>query len=437
LVHRGLSLTRRLLPALRRGLRGFLAALLLGAVVSARARANPLDTYGAGPEGQAMAGARTALDLGGAGAYYDPALLAMATEARLDLGVAELGSNLVYNGQSAGGGSFSGGTLGLVLPLGGKLRGLALGLYGLFPSGDLGHVVSQGGEAPQFVQYGALQRFVLYGALAGKVGPVAAGLGVQGLNSAQGALSLDEDFASGTIGARSLTLDLVPRAALDLGLAVDATDALRFAGSYRGPSEVGLTLPSNVDLGPLAFDLSLSALSFYRPPTWTLAGAWHEAGFTADVEASYLQWSQAPDPALTATFAPSTPLLPDLASQPTGVAFHDTVVFRAGGSYRLGSVASLLAGYQYAPSPVPAQTGPSNLLDCDRHEFAAGLSFDFADPTELSSGPASLVLAGQYHLLVTREAIKQDPLDPVGDGIYGGSLWLASASLVLRFGGPK
>ncbi len=384
-----------------------------------------------------MAGARTALDVGGAGAYYDPALLAEATEARLDLGVAELGSHLVYDQQDAGSDSFSAGELGLVLPLGGRLRGLAFGLYGLFPSNDLGHVVSQGGETPQFVQYGSLHRFVLYAALAAKAGPVAGGIGVQLLNSAQGGLSLSEDFASATIGARSLTLDLVPRAAIDAGLAVDATERLRFAGSYRGASDVGLTLPSSVDLGPLAFDLALSALSFYRPPTWTLAGAWHEAAFSADVEASYLQWSQMPDPALFATFSPSTPLLPDLASQQSGVAFHDTVVVRAGGSVALGGPATLFAGYQYAPTPVPDQTGPSNLLDCDRHEIAAGLSIDFADPTELSSGPASVIFAGQYHLLVTREAVKQSPLDLYGDGVYGGSLWLASVSLVLRFGGAK
>lgn len=381
-----------------------------------------------------MAGARTALDTSGAAAYYNLAGLAFATQTRADLGVGYFGSSLSYNGQDAGSDPFSGGTASLVLPVGGKLKGLAFGLYGMFPADSLGHVVTRDPGTPQFLQYDGLHRFALYAGVAYHLGPVAAGAGLQVLNSAQGSLSLTEDLAAATIPQRTLTLDLVPQVSPDFGLAVDATSWLRFGATYRGAAQIGVTLPSNVDLGPLAFDLALAAVSFYRPPTWTVAGAYHSDSFSIDVEGSWLQWSQIPDPALASQFTPSSPLLPNLATPPSGLQLQDEPVVRVGAQFKVAGPISVLAGYAYAPSPVPAQTGPNNILDCDRHEVAAGVQWDFANLIGFSTGPDSLVLGGQYHALVGRQAVKTDPLDLYGDGSYGGSLWMVNLTLILRFG---
>ncbi len=410
-------------------------ALWLLCVVPALAEANPLDTYGAGPEGQATASARTALDRSGAAAYYDPAQLAFATQTRLDIGLGYYGSGLTYNGNGSMSDPFAGGAVSLVVPFGGALKGVAFGLYGLFPGDDLGRVLTRDPGTPQFLQYEALHRFALYAALAYHLGPVAAGIGVQVLNSAVGQLALTEDLAAASIPQRTLQLDLVPKASFDAGLAWNATDWLRFGASYRGPSQVGLSLPANVNLGPLAFDLQLDATSFWRPPTWTLGAAYVGSGFSLDVDASWLQWSQAPDPALQAQFTPSSPILPNLSSGSTGVTLRDEPVVRVGGELHLAGPFSLLAGYAYAPSPVPDQTGPTNLLDCDRHEVAAGILWSFDDAIGFSTGPDALVLGGQYHALVQRQALKSDPLDLYGDSTYGGSLWQVSLTLILRFGG--
>ncbi|HUB08914.1 MAG TPA: hypothetical protein VMB50_18040 [Myxococcales bacterium] len=325
--------------------------------------------------------------------------------------------------------------MSLVLPFAGKLRGLAFGLYGLFPADDLGRVITRDPGTPQFLEYDGLHRFALYAAVAYHLGPVAAGVGMQLLDSAQGSLALTEDLASASIPQRTLQLDLLPRAAFDAGLAWNAASWLRFGGSYRGAAQVGLSLPADVNLGPLAFDLQLQALSFYRPPTWTLGAAYVGTGFSIDVDASWLQWSQAPDPALQATFTPSTPILPNLSSGPSGVKLVDEPVVRVGAEVHLGGPFSLLAGYAYAPNPVPDQTGPTNLLDCDRHEVAAGLLWKFGDLIGFSTGPDGLLLGGQYHALVQRQALKTDPLDLYGDASYGGSLWQLSLTLTLRFGG--
>jgi hypothetical protein len=403
--------------------------------VASLAVANPLDIYNAGPEGQATAGAQTGLDSSGAAAYYNPADLAWATRPRLDLGIGYFGSSLSYNGQDAGSDPFTGATVSLVVPFAGKLRGLAVGLYGLFPTDDLGHLVARDPSTPQFLQYDCLHRFALYLGVAYHLGPVSAGAGIQLLDSAQGSLSLTEDLASATIPQRTLTLDLVPQASPNFGLAVEATPWLRFGASYRGASQVSLSLPAEVNLEALAFDLQLEALTFYRPPTWTLACAYHTERLSIDAEISWLQWSQAPDPALAAQFTPSSPLLPNLATTPSGLQLQDEPVVRVGAQIKVAGPFSVLAGYAYAPTPVSNQTGPNNFLDCDRHEVAAGLDWDFTDLLGFSTGPDSLVLGGQYHALVQRQAVKTDPLDLYGDGNYGGDLWLVNLTLVLRFGG--
>ena len=399
-----------------------------------------------------MAGARTALETSGAAAYYDPAGLAGAPQTRLDLGMADVGSSLAYNRRDAGSDGFAAGTLSLVLPLPGKLSGAAFGLYGFFPGDDLGHIVSRDAATPQFLQPSGIHRFVIFSGLGYRLGPVALGVGLQLLNSAQGSLDLSEDLGAATIGSRTLTLDLLPRISPVAGIDLDATSELRIAASYRGASQVGLTLPSNVDLGPLAFDLQLAAVSLYRPPTWTVALAWHQGDapakveapatpaptpFEIDAEISWLQWSQLPDPALAASFTPSSALLPSMATVPPQLGLSDTLVARVGGRLHVAGPVTAMAGYAYVPTPVPAQTGPTNLLDCTSHDLALGVSIDFDDPLDLSSGPVSLILAGQYQILVARSAVKSDPLDLHGDGSYGGSLWLASASLAFRFGGTK
>ncbi len=383
-----------------------------------------------------MAGARTALDASGAAPYYNVAGLAFAHQTRGDIGVGCFGSSLSYNGQDAGSDPFSGGTASLVVPFRGKLKGFAFGLYGFFPADDLGHVVTRDPGTPQFLQYDGLHRFALYAGVAYRLGPVAAGAGLQVLNAAQGSLALTEDLAAATIPQRTLTLDLVPQVSPDFGLAVEATSWLRLGASYRGASQVALSLPSNVNLGPLAFDLQLAALSFYRPPTWTLAGAYPTDGRSIGSEVSWREWSRAPDPALAATFTPSSPLLPNLATTPSGLQLRDEPVVRVGGQVNVAGPISVLAGYAFAPTPVPSPTGPNNILDCDRHEIAAGVEWDFADLIGFSTGPDSLVLGGQYHALVQRQAVKNDPLDLYGDGTYGGNLWMVNLTLILHFGRP-
>ena len=423
--------------------RGSVAAPLaaLAVVLSAGvARADALDIFGAGFEGRSMAGARTALDVSGAAAYYNPANLAMATAPRLDLTVSSFNSSLNYNSQNAGGEEFAGAELGMVLPLRGLLKGAAVGIYGFFPTDDLGHVVARDVDSPQFLQAGQIHRFALFAGLAYKLGPVAAGVGVQVLDSATGSLNLTTDEAAATVGQRTLQLDLVPTAAPVFGLSVDALPFLRIGASYRGAGDVETQLPSNVSLGPLGIQLILDALTYWRPPTWSAGVGYHSKWLSADLDFSYLQWSQIPDPTLSAGVVTTSNLLPPLKSAPvqctagSGLCLQDTPAFRVGVDVPLPLGFAVLAGYSYDPTPVPSQTGPSNILDNDRHRLGLGASYSFADPLGLASGPVTLGVAMEYEAMVNRTVQKTDPLDFYGDATYGGSLLTVGGTITMRFG---
>ncbi len=418
--------------------RGMAAASCFAALAaSAGAHASPVDMFGAGFEGKAMASAGAAIDTSGAAAYYNPANLAEATAARLDASLGLLQSSLSYNGGNGGSEGFAGVELGMVLPLPGLLKGAAFGLYAFFPTDDLGRVVARDGNSPQFLQAGAIHRFAVFSGLAYKLGPVAAGVGVQLLNSASGSLSMTTDEAAATVGTRTLTLDLVPTVALVAGISVDPLPFLRIGASYRGAGDVEVQLPSSVSLGPLGISLALDALSYWRPPTWTAGVAYHGKYLSADADVSYLQWSQAPELALTASVVTTSNLLPPLQSVPSGLKLQDTPAFRVGVDVPLPYGFAVLAGYAYDPTPVPGQAGPTNILDNDRHRLGLGASYSFPDLLGLSSGPMTLGVAMQYQGLVSRTVQKTDPLDPYGDAAWGGSLLTIGGTLTLRFGATR
>lgn len=130
-------------------------------------------------------------------------------------------------------------------------------------------------------------------------------------------------------------------------------------------------------------------------------------------------------------------LLPALASTSGKLNLQDTPAFRIGVDVPLPYGFAVLAGYSYDPTPVPAQLGPTNILDNDRHRLGLGASFSFPDLLGLSSGPMTLGVAMQYQAMVQRSVEKVDPLDLYGDAVWGGSLFTFGGTLTMRFGGTR
>ncbi|MCA9772812.1 MAG: outer membrane protein transport protein [Myxococcales bacterium] len=90
------------------------------------------------------------------------------------------------------------------------------------------------------------------------------------------------------------------------------------------------------------------------------------------------------------------------------------------------------AGYYFEPSPVRDQSGPTNLLDNDKHVLSAGFALSFFDPFKILVEPLYLNISAQAHLLENRKTRNDgDPL--FGPFETGGYLLGGSVTLETKF----
>src|SRR5690606_7738038 len=110
---------------------------------------------------------------------------------------------------------------------------------------------------------------------------------------------------------------------------------------------------------------------------------------------------------------------------PAAPGFHDIVVARVGGEVHVVDGPhfglTLRAGYFYEPSPAPDQPGATNYVDVDKHGLSFGLGLRFSDFSDVFPKPLHLDLAALWIGLPDRTYRKDDPADPVGDYVAGGS----------------
>ncbi len=109
--------------------------------------------------------------------------------------------------------------------------------------------------------------------------------------------------------------------------------------------------------------------------------------------------------------------------------FHDTLSPKLGLAIQAGPI-RFRGGYSFIPSPAPAQTGVSTLMDNDRHVAALGFTFAFTGPSFLPY-PAKVHFAYQLHALTTKTAVKANPTLPSVQ--HGGSIHHASLGFEMEF----
>jgi len=157
---------------------------------------------------------------------------------------------------------------------------------------------------------------------------------------------------------RELTMD----PALFAGVHATLTDWLRVGVSYRMEERADTSFdPNDVRLGNFDVDMELKLANFYRPHQITLgvALAPHPL-IDVSLDAALQLWSGYLDPH---------------ARRPDP-AFSDVVVPRVGVAVSPTDWLGASAGYFFHATPVPDQTGETNLVDSDRHGLSAGLSLD-------------------------------------------------------------
>jgi long-subunit fatty acid transport protein len=427
----------------------------LALTVTSVAAGNPLDMFGLGARGPALAGAMSALCEDVSAAYYNPAGLALSHRVSFAVGYSLGVPRLRFDEREAAAETARGVTLGISIPreISGTTAAFGIALY--FPDQRVVRVRSVPAALPRFVQYdNRLHRIAVHPALAWRPWPwLAVGAGLSILADAKGAgadidLALDfERLADPTAhrAAAKLDVQLPTRVAPVVGLWARLHPRVRAGLTFRGALSLELALETRVaiDAGILQ-GRSISGLTssdYFSPDQLSLGLAFDVSSrVTLAAEATWYRWSGAPSPlpVVRALLDLGIPIdvvqvsIPSTAYQPS-----DVVVPRLGIEARLEPKQSigvdLRSGISFEPSPYPRQTGVTSLADNDKLVVAVGAGLTIQDLGATVRGPLRFDVYLQAHLLWDRLHPKDNPCGPTPTFRSGGSVWAGGMMLGLGF----
>ena len=433
-------------------MRRFSAGLLVLAMALGAAGpvfANPLDTFGYTAKGMALGGAMTAAASSFDATYYNPAGLGMLKGFDLGLGAMTYKTFLTakYSTLDKASGQLvrqstrrndtvrGSGDVGIAspVPLGkGLERVLFLGASVVIPGTTLYAVRERPIQQPYFpFMEDRNRRLVLNVAAAGRWKWLMVGAGFTFIPSVKGRVNVD--FTDG--GNQNLTeVDVGTRVSPNLGVLVEPVPGLTLGLTWRGENRLDLSIPVSAvladNLAPVR--LKVTAVDYSTPHQIALGAAYRTDRFLVTGDVTYSVYrrfrSSAPDVIL---YSSKTEVLKQSIALDPG--FHDTWAVRVGGEFKPLKALALRAGFAWIQSPVPAQTGVTNLLDGDRYVGSVGLGFD----AEAVGGPAITVdaaMSGGY-LVSNRDAKDaQDATNPGYPWVGSEGWYLAGAlSAKVRF----
>ncbi len=430
---------------LRRGI-----AIATTLVVSAKAHANPPDTFGFGSRETAMGGAAAAETRGFAANYYNPAALVRARGIELGLGYFRADHSLAMNDQDNHVDPVKGWSGGIVAP--GRVLGIpfAFGVGAHLPDDRISRVRGLRQEQPRWELYdNRNQRLFLATNLAIEPVPwLAVGAGLSFMSSTRGRLAIgggvnafrpDDSQLRHEVDA-DLTAVRYPQA----GMRMKLGESVALAVVYRGEFQLALDLDAHLfgDLSGLTtarYDISTRSVNNFLPQQAVIGGSWALGpNVRTTFDMTWIDWSAyvAPVARLDATLdipppaagwpasiaPPEAPAkarieplkLRDRVVPRVGVEWHAIGEGRAKGFFR--------AGYEAAKSPISPQTGVTNYVDRDRHTGSFGIGASFDDPLPELPGTLSVDAHIQLSALVTETTRKASSADVVGDYTAGGHI---------------
>ncbi len=372
-----------------------LAALL---AVGRAALGNPMAQFGFTSRATALGGAATAAARDLDAAFYNLAAATRVPGFTVGANLLLADDFLEANGRGAGLSPHLYVSAGLVapLPIAPVLRDrLYATLVVGFPKEGFYRIELPDDEDVHFLFDGARnRRMVLLAGLAGRVcRQFSVGVGVSLLPAVTGRVDADLSQSAGQNRAR---LDVAYRVGALAGVLIEPLPWLAIGAAYRQAHDARLQLPLRATVyDGFALDARIAAPAYAVP---------HEVALGLEVR---------PLPALTVALdvtwsgyaglahpAPTVYVLEDgqarRASNVEPAGFRDTWAPRLGLEFRPSAHTALRAGYGYVPTPIPEQTGLSNLLDSDRHQVAVGLGQTFPG---WSGGAAGMSL--DVHMQVT------------------------------------
>jgi long-subunit fatty acid transport protein len=423
-------------------------------LVATAAHATIYDTYGFGPRAASMGGAMTAEAKDYSATFYNPALLVERKDVnfglsfqwnKLDGQVAKKDNARELDCTYCQAPDSVGYTLGLLFPLGGKVKNrVALGVALYVPSGKLVRVLAPDPNAPFWYHYQSHpERVTIHAGMGIKIFDWwTIGLGVEALADIVGSgASVNVDLFNKTVKSRQIDAHLATRVAPMFGLQIKPKEWLRFGATYRSEMALNYQIPASVDLegiGVLAF--IIQGYTHYTPHIVAVGAAWDiTPDFTVSIDGEYMRWSAAPSPYVDLSIDLSGDVLKalglenalDISSPVQKPGFSDTFNARLGVEYRVSKrVAGRLGGF-YRPTPVPKQNVPgTNILDGNAIGLGAGIGFNFDDPLEVFQAPVNIDFAAQAQFLMPRETDKE-ATDTVPSYTYAAKMF--GLTIVVRY----
>lgn len=440
---------------------GLLAAL--ATLSGGDARANPPDTYGFASRETAMGNAGAADSRGFAASYYNPANLVRSRGLEVGIGYFHADHAFEMNGRDNAVDPVKGINGGIVAP--GRLFGLpfAFGLAVHVPDDRVSRVRALRQEQPRWELYdNRNQRLFLAANLAVELFPwLQIGGGLSFMSSTRGTLDIsgsanvlqpDDSQLRHEVDA-DLTAIRYPQA----GVRVALSERVAVAAVYRGEFQLGLDLGAHLagditGLTTALYDLQTHSVNNFLPQQAVLGGSWL---LTKDVRASFdatwIDWSAyvapvaqldvlldipAPAGGWPATISPPQTPAP---TRVEALRMHDRLVPHLGGEWR--AVASrklegfVRGGYEYAKSPIDAQTGVTNYVDRDRHTFSVGLGVTARGLARELPASVSLDLHAALSELIGATTLKSNAADFVGDYRARGRIVNLGVTLTVAFDG--
>lgn len=432
-------------------------SLLVGLLCIGRpvtSQADVLFTYGYSPRGIGMGGALSATADDFAAAYYNPAGTAFQRRPSFGLGCLVTGSKMTGIGIEAPDLDHTQGLIfgtTLPLPFGSFLTDrLSFGAVVFLPDGVLLGITVPTPVAPQYViLQNSGRSLTLIPTMGLKLHRgIALGGGVQLFDNTCGELNATVD-SDGTIQA-TVGQELLTSFAAVVGVLFRPGDywaslsGWRIGMVFRDRFFTKYDIPVYTSIGDVPLTVGFQATSLYTPRQWVFGVAYERSRWMWEVDISYNEWSDFPDPNLEIDIDFTIPILPITfqGSEIHTPGFHDTTTVRAGMEVTAytGAQVDLLVrtGYSFDPSPVPNQRGVTNYLDTDRHIGALSLGWAVRGVgNHTFEAPMSLDLVGQAQLLTERVAYKNDDVDPGNPGYpkvgFSGVLYLVGATFSAEF----
>lgn len=240
-----------------------------------------------------------------------------------------------------------------------------------------------------------------------------------------------------------------------LGARVELSEAVALAVVYRGEFKLKLDLSAYLhgDISHLTtaiYALDTHSVNNFLPQQLVVAGSWKLSDdLHTNLDVTWVNWGAYVPPVASLNVGLDIPppaggwpngITPPTAPAPAKIEalkMNDRVVPHVGVEWRALARPTwegfARAGYEYAKSPIGAQTGVTNYIDRDRHSMSLGLGLRALAPIAELPGDVRLDAHAQLSELVTATTRKADPADLVGDFTAGGHIWNVGATLTVGF----